>query len=152
MGSFAWWRWISMQHLKQTDLCFQKWYEEFSKFSSEHVRKSTKIGTLMGSFYPKKKIYELKIYSGNLCHDNEEWYKIWRGIDLSVQNWHEEFHKLWPERSKIPEIYCLIGCFWRKYVILRLKKVYRSFAWWNWILMQHLKENWLVLSKMTWGI
>ena len=24
-------------------------------------------------------------------HDNEEWSKMWRGIDLSVQNWHEEF-------------------------------------------------------------
>ena len=33
---------------------------------------SLKIGILMGSFYPKQKIYELKIYRGNLCHDNEE--------------------------------------------------------------------------------
>ena len=33
---------------------------------------SLKIGTLMGFFYPKQKIYELKIYRGNLCHDNEE--------------------------------------------------------------------------------
>ena len=32
------------------------------------------------------------------------------------------------------------------------KKVKQSFSWWYWILMQHLKENWLVLSKMTWGI
>ena len=30
-----------------------------------------KIGTLMGSFYPKQKMYELKIYRG-VCHDNEE--------------------------------------------------------------------------------
>ena len=52
---------------------------------------SLKIGTLMGSFYPKYKIYELKINRGVLCHDNEEWCQIWRGIDLSAQNWHEEF-------------------------------------------------------------
>ena len=25
---------------RKTDLSFQKWYEEFSKFSPEHVRKS----------------------------------------------------------------------------------------------------------------
>ena len=37
---------------------------------------SLKIETLMGSFYPKYKIYELKIYRENVCHDNEEWYKI----------------------------------------------------------------------------
>ena len=33
---------------------------------------SLKIGTLMGSFYPKQKMYELKIYRGILCHGNEE--------------------------------------------------------------------------------
>ena len=33
---------------------------------------SLKIGTLIGSFYPKQKIYELKIYMGVMCHDNEE--------------------------------------------------------------------------------
>ena len=33
---------------------------------------SRKIGTLMRSFYPKKKMYELKIYRGVMCHDNEE--------------------------------------------------------------------------------
>ena len=33
---------------------------------------SLKIGTLMGSFYPKQKIHELKIYKGVLCYDNEE--------------------------------------------------------------------------------
>ena len=61
---------------------------------------SVNIGSLMVSFYPKYKIYELKIYRGSMCHDNEEWYKIWTGIDLSVQNWHGEFHKFWPQHSK----------------------------------------------------
>ena len=32
------------------------------------------------------------------------------------------------------------------------KKVQRSYVWWHWRLMQNLKENWLVLSKMTWRI
>ena len=31
---------------------------------------SLKIGSLMGSFYPKWKMYELKIYRGVFCHDN----------------------------------------------------------------------------------
>ena len=30
---------------------------------------SLKIGTLMGSFYPKQKMQELKIYKGVLCQD-----------------------------------------------------------------------------------
>ena len=33
---------------------------------------SLKIGTLMGSFNPKKKTYELKIHRGVMCYDNEE--------------------------------------------------------------------------------
>ena len=32
---------------------------------------SLKIGTFIGSFYPKQKIYELKIYRGFMCHHNE---------------------------------------------------------------------------------
>ena len=38
----------------------------------QRMFESLNIGTLMGFFYPKQKIYELKIYMGNLCHDNEE--------------------------------------------------------------------------------
>ena len=33
---------------------------------------SLTIGTMMGTFYPKQKMHELKIYTGVLCHDNEE--------------------------------------------------------------------------------
>ena len=33
---------------------------------------SLKIGTFIGSFYPKQKMHELKIYRGVMCHDNEE--------------------------------------------------------------------------------
>ena len=32
------------------------------------------------------------------------------------------------------------------------KKVQRSYVWWHWRLMQNLKENWLVLSKLIWRI
>ena len=62
---------------------------------------SVKIGTLMGSFCPKWKMYELKMYRGVICHDNEEWCKIWRGINLSFQNWHKESEESWLEHSEI---------------------------------------------------
>ena len=34
--------------------------------------KRVTIGTFIGSFYPKQKMYELKIQRGVMCHDNEE--------------------------------------------------------------------------------
>ena len=90
---------------RKTDLWFQKWHEKFGKFSPEHSKFSKlvfwwdlfraieilKIGFLMGSFYPKWKMYDLEIYREVMCHDNEEWCRIWIGIDLSIQNWHEKF-------------------------------------------------------------
>ena len=87
-----------------------------------------------------------------MCHDNEEWCKIWREINLSVQNWHEKFDKFWPEHSKNSKNYTLMGCFLPKYIIFESKKVRRSYFWWHWRLMQNLKENWLAISKMTWRI
>ena len=33
---------------------------------------SVQIGTLMGSFGPKQKMYDLKLYRVVMCHDNEE--------------------------------------------------------------------------------
>ena len=61
---------------------------------------SLKIGTFIRSFCPKYKIYELKIYRGVMCHDNEQWFKIWTGIDLSIQNWHEEYNEFDPSTQK----------------------------------------------------
>ena len=39
----------------------------------------------MASFCVKFKMYELKIYRGVMCYDNEQWCKTWRGSDLSVE-------------------------------------------------------------------
>ena len=85
---------------RKTDFCFQKWHKEFGKFSPE-TWKSQNLdfdGILLN---PKYKIYELKTYRGVVCHDNKEWCKTGRGIDLLFQNWDEEFDEFWLEYSKI---------------------------------------------------
>ena len=51
----------------KSDLCFQN-LANFHQSTFE----SLKIGTLMVFFHPKWKTYELKIYWGVMCHDNEE--------------------------------------------------------------------------------
>ena len=100
----------------------------------QSIRKSQNE-TLMTSFCLKLKLYELKNYRGVMRHDNEEWCKNWIGIDLSVQNWHEEFDKSWPEHLKFSKICTLMGCFWPKYIMAEPKKVQRIYVRWYWILM-----------------
>ena len=40
-----------------------------------------------------------------MCYDNEEWCKIWKGIDFSVQNSNKEFKEFWTEHSKISKVH-----------------------------------------------
>ena len=57
-----------------------------------------------------------------MCHGNEELCKIWRGIDLSFQNWNEEFDEFWPEYLKVSKLFILMSSFWAKYILFELKK------------------------------
>ena len=56
-----------------------------------------------------------------MSHDNEEWWKIWTGIDW-IQNWQEKFNDFWPLHLKISIICFLMGCFWPKYIMFELRK------------------------------
>ena len=110
--------------LLSTDLWFGKWHEEYGKFSAEHL-KGSKLGFWWDCFNPKLKNDEIKIQRGVICHDNEEWRKVWRGIDLSFQSWHEEFNEFWPKHLKVSKIFISIDSFWPKYVLFELKKYRR---------------------------
>ena len=92
-------------------LSFQNWNKEFDKFWLEHSKVS-KMFTLMGSFWAKYILFELKKYRGAIFHETEHGYKIWRGIDLSFQNWHKEFDKFWPGQLKVSKL----GLWWNPIV------------------------------------
>ena len=72
--------------------CHFKINKEFDKFWPDHSKVS-KIFTLIGSFWAKYVLFQLKKYRGVIFHETEEGYKIWRGINLSLQDWHKEFDK-----------------------------------------------------------
>ena len=113
---------------------------------------SLKIGTVMGFFCSKLKMYELKTYlcKMNLCIktmkndakiEEELTCQLTSGI-WSILIWLLEnlknLHFNWLPLTKIYNVWA--------------KKVQGSYVWWHWILIQNLKENWLSLSKITWGI
>ena len=75
-----------------------------------------------------------------MCHDNEEWCKIWRGIDLLFQNW-QEYDKFWPEHLKVSKISTLMASFWTKYILFELKK-YREVIF-------HGIEEWCKIWRRT---
>ena len=72
--------------------------------------------------------------------------KFLRGIDLPFQNWHEEFDEFDPSTRKSQKF----ALFDKSIYNVWAKKVQRSYIWEQWRLMQDLKENWPVLSKITW--
>ena len=94
------------------DLSFQNSHKEFDKFWPEQLKVSN-IFSLMCSFWVKYKLFELKKYRAVIFHETQEGCKIWRGIDLSFQNWHNKFDKVWSEHSKVS--------FWTKYILFELK-------------------------------
>ena len=51
---------------RKTDLCFQKWHEEFSKFLPEHLRKSKNLGLWWDPFIQSRKCMTLK-FPGEIC-------------------------------------------------------------------------------------
>ena len=61
---------------------------------------------------------------------------------MSLQNWHEEFDKFWPELLKVSKILTLMGSFWvKKYILFELKK-YRGVIF-------HGTEGWCKIWRKT---
>ena len=85
------------------DMLFANWHKEVDKFWPEHSKVS-KMFTLMGSFWAKYVLFELKKHRGVIFHGTKEWYKIWRKTDLSFGKWHDEFGKFSTEHSKVSKL------------------------------------------------
>ena len=64
----------------------------------DHLKVS-KIFTFMGYLWAKNILFELKNYTGVIFHETERGYNVWRGINLSSQNWHKKSDNFWPEHS-----------------------------------------------------
>ena len=65
------------------DWSFQSRHKEFDKFWLEHSKVS-KICSLMGCFWPKYIMLELKKYREVIFNDTRKWNKIWRGTEFPV--------------------------------------------------------------------
>ena len=127
---------------KKSDSFFQKW-QEFGEFWSDHSEVSN-ICTLIGSFRAKYIPFDLKKYRGVIFYDTDEPCKIFRKSEENWGNWHEKFGKFWPEHLKVSKLGLLFKvenvCAWN---------LQGNYVSWNWRVVQNLKRNWLVISKLT---
>ena len=98
----------------------QNWHEKFDKFLPEHLKVS-KICALMGSFWTKYIMFELKKYRGVMFHDNEKWSKIWRKADFWFGKWRKEFGKVLPEHSEVSKLRLLWDSFIQSRKCISLK-------------------------------
>ena len=117
------------------------------------TQKVSKIFILMGSFWAKYILFELKRYRGVIFHETEEGCKTWRGIDLLFQNWHKKFGKFWSEHfksQKKKKKKCFNWVLVTKKYIASATKVQVSYLAWHWGVMQILKKNWVVVWNKTW--
>ena len=89
---------------------------------------------------------------GVLLDDNEYWCNIWRKTDLFFQKWPEEFSQFSPEHVWKSKNWDFDGILLSKVENLWSRNLKGSFVSWQWKMIQNLKRNWLVNSKLTWEI
>ena len=90
-----------------------KFEEEFHEFWSEYS-KISKIDTLMGFFWTKYIMDELKKYKGVLLDGTEYLCNIWRKTALCFQKRHEEPSKFSPQHVRKSKIGTLMESFYPK--------------------------------------
>ena len=82
-----------------------------------------------------------------MFHDNEEWYKTWKGTDLSFFKLTWQTSQILTRALKSLKNLCFKWLLVTKVYIVWAKKVQRSYLSRHLRDMQILKKNWLVLWK-----
>ena len=81
-----------------------------------------------------------KKYSGVMCHNTEEWCKIWGGTDLCFEKW-QQFGKFWSNTLESQNLY-FNGVSLTKAYNIWVKKLQKSYLSLHLRAMQYLKKNW----------
>ena len=108
--------------------------------------------TPMGSFFLGYLRFQLKKYRGVIFHDTEQWCEIWINPDLVIlkRAWRIWWNFI--KGLKSPEKKYIDGLFLSTAYNVSARKFQKNYMSRHWKVMQNLKENWLLVPKMMWGI
>ena len=129
-------------------LWFGKWNEEYGKYSPEHLKVS-KLGLWWDPLIQNRKRMSLKSTEELCVMTMKNDAKIWRGIDLSFQNWHEEFKRILIQALESLNKFHFNVLLLSKVYIAWARNVQRSYLSWTWRGIQNLERNRLVVLKLT---
>ena len=73
---------------RKTGLWFGKWHDEFGKFLPEHPKISI-ICTLMGCFWPKYIMFEVRKCRGVMFDGTQDWFKVEEFDMKNLANFHQ---------------------------------------------------------------
>ena len=90
--------------------------------------------------FVKKSTIKLQKYIAVMCHDSEDWSKVWRKTDLLFHKWQES-GEFWPEHSKVSKICTFIGSYCATYLKFDLKR-YSGVIF-------HENEDWCKIWRKT---
>ena len=116
------------------------------------TQKSQKFTLSWASFEQSTWYLSWKKYRGVLLDGTEYWCNIWRKTDLCFQKWHEEFSKFSPEHVRKSKKWDFDGIILSKVENVWGQNLQGSYVSWQCRMMQNLKRNRLVSSKLAWGI
>ena len=112
--------------------------------------KVSKIYTLMGCFWKDYIVLELKNYRGVMFICTQDFYKVWRKTGLRFQKLTWGVWQIFAWKSPNWDL-----CLQNAILLSKVENVWAlqgSYVSSQWRVMQKLKRNWLVSSKLTWGI
>ena len=96
-------------------------------------------------------IFDLKKYGGILFLDTREWFKIWRKTNLWFGKYMRNLANFYQSNWK-SQNWDFDGILLSKVENVWAENLQGSYVSWQSRLMQKSKKNWLVNSKLTWGI
>ena len=122
---------------KVLTLRFKNWHEELGELSLRHSK--IWIFLLWWALFVQGAMFQLENFRGNMSHDTERWLMAWKLtrnlVDSHASSWKaEKLH--------------LISFFCLKNIKFSMKKNRRDLSR-HWRVMQSLKKNWFLVSKMT---